>query len=372
MDEFPLQIIPRERGSSLISPTTRSGLIARGRSDAAVLAAPLAESEEQRTGFFPELLDSLDDRPTTEIQQDAEMGDPKYQTALGFRYRFGVERDFAESARWLRKAADQCFPPAQFNLGWAYDNIYLAVQGVGEDQVEAAKWYLRAADQGYAPAQFNLGVMYDNGEGVAQDYTEAVKWYRKAAEKGLDHAQFNLGLKYYKGQGVAQNYAETAKWYREAANQGLSKAQFNLGLIYYNGQGVVQNCVEAITWMALAAAYANDDNAKRYAMIRANVAEKMSPAQIVEAYRLTAGWYRKAADQDDSISFIAKSNLGLLYESGEGLAQDYVQAYMWMNLAALQTSDAKYAARRDRLAARMKPAQIAEAQRLAREWTPAK
>jgi TPR repeat protein len=46
------------------------------------------------------------------------------------------------------------------------------------------KWYRKAADQGYAAAQYNLGVCYDNGGGVVQDKAEAVKWYRKAADQG--------------------------------------------------------------------------------------------------------------------------------------------------------------------------------------------
>ena len=53
------------------------------------------------------------------------------------------------------------------------------------------------------------------------------------------------------------------------------------------------------------------------------------------------------------------------------MLQDYVLAHMWYNLAAAQ--DAGVAAKnRDRVAAKMTPAQIAEAQRLAREWKPTK
>ena len=37
-----------------------------------------------------------------------------------------------------------------------YDNG----EGVPENDAEAVKWYRKAADQGYAQAQFNLGVMY--------------------------------------------------------------------------------------------------------------------------------------------------------------------------------------------------------------------
>jgi TPR repeat protein len=68
---------------------------------------------------------------------------------------------------------------AQFNLGVMYDLGH----GVAKDYAEAAKWYRKAAEQGYAEAQYNLGWMYANGEGVAKDYAAAAKWYRKAAER---------------------------------------------------------------------------------------------------------------------------------------------------------------------------------------------
>ena len=50
-----------------------------------------------------------------------------------------------------------------------------------------------------------------------------------------------------------------------------------------------------------------------------------------------------------------------------GVPQDYVRAHMWYNLAAAQGDEngRKY---RDDVAAIMTPEQIAEAQRLAREW----
>ncbi len=63
-----------------------------------------------------------------------------------------------------------------------------------------------------------------------------------------------------------------------------------------------------------------------------------------------------------------------MYEKGQGVPQDYVQAHMWYNLAASHFapgSDRDRAVKnRDILAAKMTPAQIAEAQRLARKWKP--
>ena len=74
--------------------------------------------------------------------------------------------------------------------------MYLHGQGVRQDYAQAVKWYRKAAEQGFAEAQYNLGVRYDQGQGVPQDYAEAVKWYRKAAEQGDAEAQLNLGVMY--------------------------------------------------------------------------------------------------------------------------------------------------------------------------------
>ena len=72
------------------------------------------------------------------------------------------------------------------------------------------------------------------------------------------------------------------------------------------------------------------------------------------------------------MSFLAR-----IYRDGKGVPQDYVQAHKWFNLSASRLtteSVAKYrredAEARDSLAKHMTAAQIAEAQRLAREWKP--
>jgi len=56
---------------------------------------------------------------------------------------------------------------------------------------------------------------------------------------------------------------------------------------------------------------------------------------------------------------------------GRGLPQDWVQAHMWYNLAAAQGLEPANKLR-DSLAKKMTPAQIAEAQKMAREWRPKK
>ena len=67
----------------------------------------------------------------------------------------------------------------------------------------------------------------------------------------------------------------------------------------------------------------------------------------------------------------AQYNLGTFYDNGLGVPLDKVRAYMWFSLSATQGREGA-AAFRDLIARRMTPAQIAEAQKLAREWKPTK
>ena len=62
-----------------------------------------------------------------------------------------------------------------------------------------------------------------------------------------------------------------------------------------------------------------------------------------------------------------------MYYEGKGVAQDYVEAHMWLDLAASRVSgddQKKYGDARGWVAKMMTSPQIAEAQRLAREWKP--
>lgn len=157
-----------------------------------------------------------------------------------------------------------------------------------------------------------------------QDYATALRLLRPLAEKGHADAQTFLGIMYGRGDGVPQDHAEEVKWFRKAADQGNADAQYLLGYMYGKGQGVPQD------------------------------------------YAAAARWYRKAAEQGYGT---AQASLGNVYAKGEGVPQDYVRAHMWFNLAGAQ-GDKDAVKSRDLMAAKMTPAQIAEAQKLAREWKP--
>jgi TPR repeat protein len=87
------------------------------------------------------------------------------------------------------------------------------------------------------------------------------------------------------------------------------------------------------------------------------------PEDDAEAVR----WWRLAAEQGYAA---AQNNLGDMYENGQGVPEDHVPAYMWYNLAAAQGSEIAQS-NKDLLEQRMTREQIAEAQRLSREWLEA-
>ena len=86
---------------------------------------------------------------------------------------------------------------------------------------------------------------------------------------------------------------------------------------------------------------------------------------VQQDYSEAAKWTRKAAEQGYTP---AQAHLGVLYWNGQGVQQDVLLAYMWLSLASANEPDA--VRERDLAASQMTPDEIAEAQRLSREWKP--
>ena len=81
----------------------------------------------------------------------------------------------------------------QYNLGVSYSQRY----GGPQDYAEAARWYRKAAGQGHMGALYNLGMMLEDGSGMTQSYTDAARLYLEAAKQGAPTAQRNLARLYH-------------------------------------------------------------------------------------------------------------------------------------------------------------------------------
>ena len=230
----------------------------------------------------------------------------------------------------IREQAEKGDAKSQDELGGVFSVGRL---GQAKNYLEAVKWYRKAAEQGNSDSQCALGLLYYEGTGVPQDLREGFVWLRKSAEQGHAFAQYAVGLYYLRSEGVEKfgverDYLEAEKWFRLASNAEWSvpAAKFQLGSMYLNGWGVPKSFVEGAIWI------------------------------------------RKAAE-DGSVD--AQNSLGWLYQEGKGVTKDYIEAYKWFNLAAAQGNELSTHSR-EYVAQIMTPAQIAEAQRLARVFKPRK
>ena len=289
-------------------------------------------------------------------EKEAQDSEAKNQYEMGEKYYYGkgVTKDFAEAAKWYRKAAESGFDRAQNTLGYMYQNGL----GVPQDHAEAVKWLSRAVDQGNAAAMGWLGRAYEFGEGVRQNDLTAQYWYEKAIDQGNAYAKRALerllsksksqqetqtistprplsqvvsakdhkkqGDKYYEGIGVRREFHEAAKWYRMAAEEGNAEAQNMLAYMLYNGQGVEKNLTEAFKWFSMAAnqGFLSSQFWVGYLY--------HTGRGVAQNYAEAAKWYRKAADQGHNS---AQRNLGVLYEEGKGVPQSYQEARKWYQKA---------------------------------------
>jgi len=107
------------------------------------------------------------------------------------------------------------------------------------------------------------------------------------ANQGNAEAQNGLGELYAKGKGMPQDYVQARTWYEKAAAQGHPHAQNNLAELYFAGLGGSPDYVRAYMWVTLAAEHMQGEEKKQAEENRDDVAQRMTPAQITEAKRLS-------------------------------------------------------------------------------------
>ena len=158
------------------------------------------------------------------------------------------------------------------------------------------------------------------------EFATALRELTPDAEAGDAKAQYYMGLLHGHGYGVPKNPAAAADWFRKAAEQGMAEAQFDLGHLYRRGEGVPQDDLKAVDW------------------------------------------WQKAADQGNTF---AQSSLAGMYLDGNGVEKSLIQAYKWTVLAEPRQPGQPvrwnwFSVRR--IAKMMKPAELAKAQKLVKEW----
>ncbi|MBX3307876.1 MAG: sel1 repeat family protein [Nitrospira sp.] len=117
--------------------------------------------------------------------------------------------------------------------------------------------------------------------------TKDLSTLQTQANQGNAEAQNGLGELYAKGKGMPQDYTQARTWYEKAATQGHPHAQNNLAELYFAGLGGPQDLVRAYMWVNLATSHMQGEDKKQAEENRDDVAQRMTPAQITEAKRLS-------------------------------------------------------------------------------------
>lgn len=182
----------------------------------------------------------------------------------------------------------------------------------------------KAALNGDARAVYELASRAADGPANNRDPKLALRLFERAAVAGLAPAQFRLGNMFEKGVGAPRDLALARIWYQRAAERGNAKAMHNLAVLSAEGASGKPDYATANAWFARAAELGVRDS---------------------------------------------QYNLAVLLGRGLGAPTDLAQSYVWFAIAAAQ-GDEDAAKKRDEVAQRLKPDDLAAAKTRATSWKP--
>ena len=299
----------------------------------------------------------------------------EYQEAIDAYNR----EDYKTSYRLIRPLAKKGFAQAQYNLGV----LYLKGKGVKANLIKAKKLFEFAAEQGVVKAQNKLALMHVKGIGVVKDFNKAIEWWNLAAAQGNGKAQTNLGWMYEMGKGVPKDSQKAVNWYQLASNQGIAIAQKKLNLLLDQTKKPLQeNNTNSKDFKSF-------EEIKNLHSITASLRSELEQIKSEQANAIEATNQGKAKAKQEKLTSIidnpskfkagrdsfrenkldvdlfdtainslgrkefttalqlftdlanrgmaeAQINLGMMFESGQGVLQNFDEAIKWYQLAASQ------------------------------------
>jgi hypothetical protein len=259
----------------------------------------------------------------------------------------------------LQASAEKGDARAQYALAM----LYRSDESGKMDINKSLEWHKRAAEAGYDEAQYGLGVLYANGQYVPQDIAQAQSWFQKAADQGNEAARLALQSS-GNAAPVPEQVAvapvdaipETApapvaaaepapepEPVVAAAEPTSEPAQVSTPVVMPASLSApvaeeppADNRTGAsagmdMTGIAPDAVRQSADSGDKQAQLMLGTMYEDGLAGLPSDLREAAYWYEQAARQDYPK---AQYNLGLLYEDGRGVKQNYAQAAYWYDKAS--------------------------------------
>lgn len=127
----------------------------------------------------------------------------------------------------VRARAERGNLDAQHELG----ALLATGRGADRNPAEAAQWLLRAAVRGHDSAQYWLGNLYMRGAGLPRDFGRMAMWWRKAARQGNISARYAIAAAYRDGRTLDRNPARSHAWFAMAANKTVAAGLHRNGAV---------------------------------------------------------------------------------------------------------------------------------------------
>ncbi len=195
-------------------------------------------------------------------------------------------------------------------------------------------------------AEFLMGETYcdidfeDGGVGgTDENCAEAFKWYMKSAKQGNSFGQAAVSGLFLLGKGVEADLDKAKFWGKKSAEQGNVIGQLFLGILYF----CEENYTDGLKWFLEAERQCRKDSifADMVPALQCSLGELYYSGEGIEQnYKEAFKWYKKAAEQGDADAQYA---LGCLYGGGQGVEKNMQEAIKWLKMAAEQgNADAQY------------------------------
>lgn len=265
---------------------------------------------------------------------------------LGILYMNGrsVTRNLENAYRWLAKASKDGHNDAKYIINMHFNIIrknLTTFESIKITQLDNIK-------DGYWQTNY---LLEHNGKNILDRFNTRNYYLedlifqnlKSRANRNDAIAQFDLGNLYFHGIKVENNNEEAAKWFEKSANAGIKEAQYNLGMLHYNNKLNKSDSNKAYYWINKAA---QQELREALNILGQMFSNNTLPDTILEnfddilAAELARVNFAQAAEAGLDV---AQFNLGLLYYSGKGVSQNYLEAAKWFKEAANQgIKDAQY------------------------------
>ena len=258
----------------------------------------------------------------------AENGNPYAQYIMGCDYEFGVgvEQNKAEALFWYEKSAEQGNAQSMASAAYIYSGLFNGTKELKNSK--KAEYWFKKAEEASTPDDYFQYTTYSDFLVNAKREKEALKVLKRGANKGDEDAMTELANVYYFGRigyyAMAPNYDEAAKWYYKASEKGNALALLHMGeFCLYGYGGIKTNEERAIEYFTKSL----DKGMIEAATFLGNIYREK------KKYNLAYEYLKKAADAEDAE---AQNALGLMYDNGEGVAENKENAAFWFHKAADQ------------------------------------